>query len=354
MTRPIRTFKYPACAAFVLLTMTSYGQFSGENGHIPAEVQKNDTEQVEITSQKDNTLYESDDGSLSNGAGSHLFSGRTGQSTDYLRRALIWFDVASEIPEEAEITNVILHINVSKVPPGSGTETFLLHRVTSDWGEGASQAGGAEGAGGAAETGDATWLHRFYDEEQWDDAGGDFITEPSAETNISGTGPYSWASNEKLIEDVQNWLDEPGGNFGWIVTGNEDDSQTARRFDSRHHSNEDNRPRLVVEYRIPTASEYAASEVPNSFTLHQNHPNPFNPVTQIRYDLNNNGHVRLTVYSLLGEEIQILVDEVQSAGEYQVVWNTNETGLGNLGSGVYLYRLTHNGQSETRRMLLLQ
>ncbi|MEX0681552.1 MAG: DNRLRE domain-containing protein [Balneolales bacterium] len=309
--------------------------------------------QVEILSGRDNTLYESNAGSLSNGAGEHLFAGRTSQASNYRRRALLWFDVASAIPEGAEITHVTLQMNVSRAPMTT-PEIFYLHRVTADWGEGASHAGGEEGSGGEAESGDATWIHRFHDDLLWATPGGDYESEPSGEAIIEGLGSYSWEATDTMNQDVQSWLDEPDDNSGWVVIGNEEVSQTSKRFDSRHHPTENNRPRLIVDYQIPTSSEEIITDVPSSFRLFQNFPNPFNPVTQIRYRLDSNGPVRLVIYNVLGMEVQVLVDEVQSAGEHLAVWDTGTSGNINLSSGVYFYRLYHGSRSETRQMLLVK
>ncbi|TLY30395.1 MAG: T9SS type A sorting domain-containing protein [Ignavibacteria bacterium] len=74
--------------------------------------------------------------------------------------------------------------------------------------------------------------------------------------------------------------------------------------------------------------------LPRSFFLYQNYPNPFNPATTIRYDLPRQSRVSLRVYTILGQEIVNLVDDVQEAGEHSVRFNAS-----NYASGVYFYRL---------------
>lgn len=90
-------------------------------------------------------------------------------------------------------------------------------------------------------------------------------------------------------------------------------------------------------------------EIPSGVNLHQNYPNPFNPSTQIAFDLPQQANVRLAVYDLLGREIAVLVNDTRSAGSHQVTWTAQ-----NLASGVYLYQLIVNGQSTSRRMLLMK
>lgn len=89
--------------------------------------------------------------------------------------------------------------------------------------------------------------------------------------------------------------------------------------------------------------------VPEKNSLSQNYPNPFNPTTQIRFGLSKPSHVALAVYDMLGREVATLADEQMDAGYHSVTWNA--TGFP---SGVYIYRLTTDKFSVTRRMLVLK
>lgn len=86
------------------------------------------------------------------------------------------------------------------------------------------------------------------------------------------------------------------------------------------------------------------------FILEQNRPNPFNPATTISYELFSESHVSLKVYDLIGREISVLVDEVQGAGEYSVVFDASK--FSNLTSGIYFYKLTTENYSDVRKMIL--
>lgn len=88
---------------------------------------------------------------------------------------------------------------------------------------------------------------------------------------------------------------------------------------------------------------------PFSFRLDQNYPNPFNPQTTFRFSVPENGLVTLKIYDVLGRDIATLVNETMPLGEHTVTWDA--TGVA---SGVYLYRLSHEGRSYTRRLLLLR
>ncbi|MBO19010.1 MAG: hypothetical protein CL732_00540 [Chloroflexi bacterium] len=67
---------------------------------------------------------------------------------------------------------------------------------------------------------------------------------------MKGAGSYTWESTDRLVTDVQGWLDDPAGNVGWLLLGDESQSRSAKRFDSRNHDTEQNRPVLVVNYVV--------------------------------------------------------------------------------------------------------
>ncbi|GJQ33610.1 MAG: hypothetical protein HBSAPP04_24490 [Ignavibacteriaceae bacterium] len=89
--------------------------------------------------------------------------------------------------------------------------------------------------------------------------------------------------------------------------------------------------------------------VVSSFALGQNYPNPFNPETKVEYTLEKPGWVKLVVFDALGRECVTLVDEMKSDGNYSVTFDA--TGLP---SGVYLYRLSTDGFTRTKKMVLLR
>ncbi len=88
---------------------------------------------------------------------------------------------------------------------------------------------------------------------------------------------------------------------------------------------------------------------PTTFALHQNYPNPFNPISTIRFDLSKAARVELKVYNTLGQEVATLVDGPKSTGSYSIPFDAS-----GLPSGVYIYRLSANGISESRKMVLLK
>jgi hypothetical protein len=93
---------------------------------------------------------------------------------------------------------------------------------------------------------------------------------------------------------------------------------------------------------------------PKEFYLSQNHPNPFNPVTKITYALPVASEVTLIVYDILGNEVQVLVNEMQPSGFYEVTFNSLNSNMSYLTSGVYFYTLKAGQFSSTKKLLLLK
>ena len=89
--------------------------------------------------------------------------------------------------------------------------------------------------------------------------------------------------------------------------------------------------------------------VPSKFELMQNYPNPFNPSTSIEYSVPSNEYVLLKVYDLLGNEVNTLVNERQSAGNYEVNFDAS-----NLASGIYFYRIQSGSFIQTKKLMLLK
>ena len=89
--------------------------------------------------------------------------------------------------------------------------------------------------------------------------------------------------------------------------------------------------------------------IPNDFSLNQNYPNPFNPSTKIAYEISQKGMVRLNVYDVLGREVDVLINDFQVPGRYEVIFSGN-----NLSSGIYFYKLETEAFSQVKKMILLK
>jgi hypothetical protein len=94
--------------------------------------------------------------------------------------------------------------------------------------------------------------------------------------------------------------------------------------------------------------------VPAQFTLHQNSPNPFNPTTEIRFDLASPQRVRLSVFNILGQEIIRLADGEYPAGSHTVTWEGTDEQGHPAASGIYLYRIEAGSFTASRKMVLMK
>jgi hypothetical protein len=94
--------------------------------------------------------------------------------------------------------------------------------------------------------------------------------------------------------------------------------------------------------------------LPAAYTLSQNIPNPFNPETEIRYGLLEDGQVTVVVYDITGRMVSTRVDDWQPAGWYTVTWDGRDEEGEAIASGVYIYRLTAGRFTATKRMVLIR
>jgi hypothetical protein len=232
---------------------------------------------------KDNTLVEDANGELSNGTGPYFFVGNTNR--DVSLRGVFAFNLQG-IPAGSTITGVTLTLNMSRTI--SGAETLSLHRLLQNWGEGTSNS--VAGTGITATTGDATWIHTFFATQSWTNAGGDFAATASASLPVEAENLYTWGSTAGMVADVQGWIDNPSGNFGWILMGNETATATAKRFDSRENSVQANRPKLTVTYTLPSSAALSGT-----LTLQGIAPNaPAQPITFLLQPSDNSGDILRT------------------------------------------------------------
>ena len=104
-----------------------------------------------------------------------------------------------------------------------------------------------------------------------------------------------------------------------------------------------------VETIVLTTLFQTGSEIPDRYRLYNNYPNPFNPTTNIKFDLPGNTFVKLTIYDMRGSEVQEVINTRMNAGSYELSFNG-----ANLSSGVYFYRLTAGNFVETKQMVLVK
>ena len=193
-----------------------------------------------------------------------MFAGDNGMNSP--RRALLDFDVACGRCRQG-FARIITGVQLTLVLEGvAGTDstprTIGLHTVLADWGQGttgAGMGGGGTGQGFPANPGDATWSQNHF---------GSFRLRrtpaaisrllpapPLAVVSQSLNSAYTWGSTAALVSDVQNWLDSPVSNFGWLLMGVETGSQTFRQFYTQEEPNSLLRPELLIDFTPASVPE---------------------------------------------------------------------------------------------------
>ena len=95
-------------------------------------------------------------------------------------------------------------------------------------------------------------------------------------------------------------------------------------------------------------------DLPTEFALHNNYPNPFNPVTNILYDIPEVSEVNLEIYNVMGQRVRTLVQGTQEPGRYKIIWNaTNDFGQA-LSSGMYIYRIQAGDFVSVKKLVLMK
>jgi spore coat protein A len=238
------------CVVVTQASCTSQGGVYQGNGAPCSPNPCTPTTTVTFGALKDNTLYQTTSGVLSNGAGQGFFAGTTNDNPPLRRRGVIAFNLAS-IPSNAIITDVRLRLYLG-FTQASAPGPVALHRALADWGEGTSDASGNETSGAMPTTNDATWLHRFFPGQMWASAGGDFASVASASATVgTAAGVFVEWSGPGLVADAQAWVGGAAPNFGWVVVGDEAVARSQRRFDTKESATPANRPLLTVTYALP-------------------------------------------------------------------------------------------------------
>lgn len=171
---------------------------------------------------------------------------------------------------------------------------------------------------------------------------------------IDLTTPFVWDGTSNLLVEIC-FDNSSYSNYSYVYAtenvnktwGNRADNSSGCTMSSGNA--ELNRPNISLTMSQPIKINNISGTVPNSFSVSQNHPNPFNPQTKINFDVSENGFVILKVYDILGREVTTLVNEIKTPGKYSVDFNGNE-----LSSGIYFYKFECNGFVEIKKMLFIK
>jgi hypothetical protein len=105
----------------------------------------------------------------------------------------------------------------------------------------------------------------------------------------------------------------------------------------------------TARWTVPIGIQNLSTEIPKEYKLYQNFPNPFNPTTNINFDIIRNGNVRIIVYDLLGREVETLVNQDMSPGRYKYDFSAV-----NYASGMYIYKIVTHDFVDVKKMLIVK
>tara|TARA_Y100000588_G_scaffold278305_1_gene294938 strand:+ start:13625 stop:17209 length:3585 start_codon:yes stop_codon:yes gene_type:complete len=159
---------------------------------------------------------------------------------------------------------------------------------------------------------------------------------------VSETGLIELITHSETITIDYNIKIDAGERMSWVL---------------RSESGKDYTLDGSGELTVPSAEGYVLTKeivIPSTFTLHQNFPNPFNPVTTLMYDLPSDAFVTLSIYDMLGREITQMINTSQTAGFKSVQWDATDSMGKPVSAGVYLYQIQAGEFVQTKKMVLLK
>ncbi|MBN1781765.1 DNRLRE domain-containing protein [bacterium] len=259
----------------------------------------------------------------------------------YIRRTILKFDL-SGLPADAVIQSAALKLCSTNITDVSVSSAANVYKVLVPW----------------IET-ETCWRRSASSGLLWNGCSPNNVyasSSSSASTMLNmALGWYTW----DITALAADWAAAPENNHGLLIKLPNDDFTTTKRmyvFASMLAS-ADKYPELEVVYTTSLAKkgeEAGAEALPETYALHQNWPNPFNPVTTIGYTLPEAVHVEVAVYDMLGRQIAVLANGHKEAGAYQVLWDARNGAGSRVSSGIYFIKMTAGNQRFTRKMVLLK
>lgn len=163
---------------------------------------------------------------------------------------------------------------------------------------------------------------------------------------VNSLSIYLTTDDGRSWETVCDSLNVENGYYDWYLP-----NVTSDQCKIKIMTDEDNEiyDESEQSFTITPVTGVDNKDLPNEFNLEQNFPNPFNPSTKIRYALPVQAKVNLTVFNLLGQKVETIVDEMCPAGFHEVNWRAN-----NYASGIYFYRLIAGDYVKTKKMIILK
>lgn len=192
---------------------------------------------------------------------------------------------------------------------------------------------------------------------------GDMVTSVSFSNSGRILSACSWGDNEDTLSDLVIFntsvnsnipifsLKSPGSLFSCATSGNGSRVYAAgKNMHARQLGYGGNLYNISVDTNdTPIGIINLNNNLPLNYSLSQNFPNPFNPLTNIKFSIPKSSNIKLRVFDMLGNEVQVLVNGNLSPGNYETDWNASK-----FPSGVYFYRLETEYFTETKKMVLIK
>jgi hypothetical protein len=202
-----------------------------------------------------------------------------------------------------------------------------------------------------------------------------WIIAPGGSIQISTNGGNSWsAQSSSTTSNLMAIWFTPSGQRGWVGGSGGVIRFTSENLGTNWTSQISNTSSQIEEFFfLNSTTGWAAGSggaiiktytgglltgiskkenLPSAYSLYQNHPNPFNPKTIIKFDIPEDTYAKLTVFDILGNEVEVLVNPATAGlkpGTYEIEWNA-----GDYPSGIYFYKLEAPGFTETKKMILIK
>ncbi len=153
-----------------------------------------------------------------------------------------------------------------------------------------------------------------------------------------------------VLPDTYTAFGNDGAHFNQAINSGTNSVVSAPMADALHAAS-DHLPLYAdfVIYADETTPVESTPELPAGYALYQNYPNPFNPTTRISFTLPVASRVTLTVYTLIGERIAVLLDEYRASGEHSVVFDASR-----ISAGIYWYKMQTDDFQDVKRFVLIK